>query len=47
VKTDSGDLDDLETDTRNISLGLSLTTETGEQDLVVLVHEIQTTVIRN
>jgi len=47
VKTDTGDLDDLETNTGNISLGLALTTETGEEDLVVLVDEVQTTVIGN
>ena len=47
VKTDTGDLDDLESDTGNISLGLALTTETGEEDLVVLVDKVQTTVIGN
>jgi hypothetical protein len=44
-ETDTGDLDDLETDTGNITLGLTLTTETGKEDLVVLVDEVQTTVI--
>lgn len=44
-ETDTGDLDDLETDTGNITLGLTLATETGEQNLVVLVDEVQATVI--
>jgi hypothetical protein len=44
-ETDTGDLDDLETDTGNITLGLTLATETGEQDLVVLIDEVQATVI--
>jgi hypothetical protein len=44
-ETDTGDLDDLETDTGNITLGLTLTTETGKEDLVVLVDEVETTVI--
>jgi hypothetical protein len=47
METDTGDLDDLEADTGNISLGLALTTETSEEDLVVLVDEVQATVIRN
>ena len=44
-ETDTGDLDDLETDTGNITLGLALTTETGQEDLVVLVDEVQATVV--
>ena len=44
-KTDTGDLDDLETHTGNITLGLALATEAGEEDLVVLVNEVQATVI--
>jgi len=44
-QTDTRDLDDLETDTGNITLGLALTTETGQEDFVVLVDEVQTTVI--
>jgi len=44
-ETDTGDLDDLETDTGNITLGLALTTETGQENLVVLVDEVQATVI--
>lgn len=46
-KTDTGDLDDLEADTWNISLGLALATETGEQDLVVLIDEVQATIVWN
>ena len=45
MKSDTGDLDDLEADTVNISLGLALATETGEEDLVVLVNEVETTII--
>ena len=44
-KTDTRDLDDLETHTGNITLGLALATETGEEDFVVLVHEVQATVV--
>lgn len=36
-KTDTSNLDDLESDTRNITLSLSSSTETGDEDLVVLV----------
>ena len=42
---DTGDLDDLESDTGNITLSLTLSTETGEEDLVVFVDKVQTTVI--
>jgi hypothetical protein len=41
----TGDLDDLESDTGNITLSLTLSTETGKEDLVVLVNKVQTTVI--
>lgn len=44
-ETDTGDLDDLEADTGNVTLGLSATTETGDEDLVVLVGEVQATVV--
>lgn len=36
-KTDTSNLDDLESDTRNITLSLSSSTETGDKNLVVLV----------
>ena len=44
-QTDTRDLDDLETDSGNITLSLTPATETGDQDLVVLVDEVQATVI--
>lgn len=36
--------DDLETDTGNITDGVTLTTETGNQDLVVFLNVVQATV---
>ena len=44
-QTDTGDLNDLEADTGNITLCLTLATETGKEDLVVLIDEVQATVI--
>lgn len=44
-QTNTGDLHDLETHTGNITLGLALATETGEEDFVVLIDEVQATVI--
>ena len=44
-KADTGDLDDLEADTGNITLGLTAATETGDEDLVVLVDEVQATIV--
>lgn len=44
-QTDTGNLDDLEADTGDITLGLALATETGEEDLVVLVDEVEATVV--
>jgi len=44
-ETDTSDLDDLESDTRNITLCLSSSSETGDQDLVVLIGEVETTVV--
>ena len=38
-------LDDLESDSGNITDGVTLTTETGDQDLVVLLDEVQATVL--
>ena len=43
---DALDCDDLESDTRNISLGLSLLTEASHEDLVVLGHVVEATVPR-
>ena len=37
----------LETDSRNISDGVTRTTESSNQHLVVLVHKVQTTIARN
>ena len=44
-QTNTRDLDDFESHTRNISLRLSLTTETRQENLVVLVYKVETTVI--
>ena len=46
-QADAGNLDDLESDTRDITLGLALATETGQQNLVVLVNKVEATVVRN
>ena len=37
----------LETDSRNISDGVTRTTESSNQDLVVLVHKVQATIARH
>ena len=44
-ETDTRDLDDLEADTGDITLGLATATETGDEDLVVLVDEVQATIV--
>ena len=44
-ETDTRDLDDLETDTGNITLGLAATTETRDEDFVVLIDKVQAAVI--
>ena len=44
-ETDTRDLNDLEADTGNITLSLTPATETGDQDLVVLVDEVQATIV--
>ena len=44
-KTDTGDLDDLETDTGNITLRLTPATEAGDQNLVVLVDKVEATIV--
>ena len=46
-KRDSSNLDDLEPYSRNITNGVTGTTETGDQNFVVLVYEIQTTIARD
>ena len=42
-----GHADHLETDSRNITHGVTGTTETGNQHLVVLIHVVQATVTRH
>ena len=44
-QADARDLDDLEADTGNITLGLSAATETRDEDLVVVVDEVEATVV--
>ena len=44
-ETNSRDLYDLEADTGNITLGLAATTEARDKDLVVLIDEVQATII--
>ena len=44
-KADTRDLDDLETNTGDITLSLTPATETGDEDLVVLVDEVQATIV--
>merc|ERR1719231_1411152 len=44
TQTASGNLDNLETNTRNIADGVTTTTETGNQHFVVFINEIQTTI---
>jgi hypothetical protein len=46
-QTDAGDLDDLETNTGNITLGLALATESSQEDLVVLVDKVEATIVGN
>jgi hypothetical protein len=46
-ETDTGNLYNLEPDTRNITLCLALATETSDEDLVVLVDKIEATVVGN
>ena len=45
VEGDVGDLADLEPDSGDISHGVALTSESRDQNLVVLLNEVQTTVI--
>ncbi len=44
-QTHTRNLDHLESHTGDITLGLALATETGEEHFVVLVYEVQATVI--
>ena len=43
-KTATGNLDNLESNTGKISLGMSRSTETGNEDLVVFINEGHTTI---
>ena len=45
VQTDGGNLDDLETDTGQITNGVAGTAQTGDQDLVVLLDKVQATIV--
>jgi hypothetical protein len=47
VEGDSSDLDNSESDTWQITDGMAGTTETGNEDLVVLIDECHATVLRN
>ena len=42
-----GHADHLETDSRNITHGMTGTAETGNQHLVVLIHVVQATITRH
>jgi hypothetical protein len=44
-QTNPGHLHNLETYTRNITLGLTPTTETRDENLVVLIHKVQATIV--
>jgi hypothetical protein len=46
-ETDTRNLYDLESDTGNISLRFSLSTETRDEDLVVLIDKVEATIIGN
>ena len=42
-----GDTHHLETDSRNITHSVTRTTESSNQNLIVLIHKVQTTITRN
>jgi hypothetical protein len=44
-ETHTGHLHHLESNTRNITLGLTTATETGDEDFVVLIDKVETTVV--
>ena len=44
-ETHTGHLHHLESNTRNITLGLTTATETGDEDFVVLIDKVKTTVV--
>ena len=45
VEGDVGDLDNLEPDSGNVADGVALPAEPGDQDLVVLLHKVETAVL--
>jgi hypothetical protein len=46
-KTNTGDLHNLETHTGNITLRLSSATEAGNEDFVILIDEVEATIVLN
>jgi len=44
-ETNSGYLHDLKSHTRNITLSFATTTETRNQDFIILVNEVQATIV--
>jgi hypothetical protein len=44
-QTNSRHLHNLETYTRNITLGLTPTTETRDENFIVLIHKVQATIV--
>ena len=42
-----GDTHHLETDSRNITNSMTRTTESSNQDFIILIHKVQTTITRN
>jgi hypothetical protein len=47
IEADTGDLDDLKAAARNISLCLTRATESGHEDLIVLVDEVERAIVRH
>ena len=44
-KTDTGDLHNFEADTGNITFRLSSATETGDENLIVLIDKVEATIV--
>lgn len=44
-ETHTGHLHHLESNTRNIALGLTTATETGDEDFVIFIDKVETTVV--
>ena len=47
VERHTGNLDDLEANTRDITNGVSLTTETSDENFIVFIGEVQATIARD